>query len=429
MVIALHGASAPAHAFTWRADDDPVTTEKILDAGPLKLFASCFQGGVPGGAGDVQLSARSARDGAMIHVAVQNDAGPGSIAGYGEDDFFNAGEADEFDLENEVYGGLDATTDATGQIVYRTHGGRVVTVDFMSEDKQLPGSKECLVAGTAAAPKPSAERNVYYRGLSGASDLKRIFKGGGMKLKARCFAGPDLEVYLYGKDGDTLHANSQSDVDHNGADEAAFFSNPFFIGGVAGPFSGGVQDTDSAGQMIYTNGKVVITIDYLAETSDVFDPSGCEFAATVRVAAEHSKNRVLYKRNAPDSNFPFTKFFSGGGLRLKGRCAYPSLNTAVNASTSSAHSTFHFDAQGDFDENGTDERGYGEADDFGGSPGSSIQFMLYLDSFGLEAGDNSSGLLFLGTRGGRVVSLDYLVDTAGSLGKDCLFAGVAVPAG
>jgi hypothetical protein len=168
----------------FRADvgDDP---KRVLNAGGLRLTASCEAGSVP------ELRARTTVDHSMLHVNSQS----GLAGTYIENDDFVRG--DIFAL----LGGLGTFDSALGQIVFATPGGAVVSVDWLSEQEDAyDGAVDCAIAGTARVAGKRSPARAFYRRAEGddnpldRANFRKFFKLGFLSLNGSCATDATQEI-------------------------------------------------------------------------------------------------------------------------------------------------------------------------------------------------------------------------------------------
>jgi hypothetical protein len=414
--LGLAGHAHAAIGFDHRAEAG-TGARTFFEAGGLRLRAACGGGQ---GAGDVLgFQARSRVDDAAIHVAVQNQATPGNAVAYVEDDDFDSGAAGKLPIEVVP---VDVTENSTGQIVYVRPSGTVVVIDFMTEEDGVPGPRECLAAGTARVLPAGSPERILLVGAEGTGS-QEVFAGGGLSVTAECgtLIGPHLILRAQSSaPSAALHIASQSDLNGDGTGDAGYESFDDFQPGPGGQLtfglSGqGLSDEDSTGQILYTDGTKVVTIDWYAEDDGTALGSDCVFAGLGRVVKASSADRALFVKDVEAQE----TFLRRGGLRMSGDCdaSVPELSFA--ARTKRGVATVHFNSQMDLGNGGLDDHAYSEDDALHASPPESVAVSGHLN-----AEEDALGQL-LYARGRSVVSLDWMADENDALGVDCLFAGVA----
>ena len=314
----LLAAAGPAEAGSLKrvnyrsAADDPAKTNfKFFDRGGLTMEGNCA-----GGSLTVEVGTKV--DGAMIHADSQFDGGDG--AAYREDDDWDSNE--DFDLFSTF-----PEDDDSGHIVYARSGGKVVTVDWLSEtsadDDPYGGdkNKDCVFVGTARVLDSSFADRINYR--ADADDPPKTFKRGGLSLTASCEGGQLLVEADTNTENSMLFHNIQFPHDEGQTFEDAFgsFESDFDPGSPITVF-GATQADHNTGAAVYGRpGGINVTAVWAGEDQDNGDEAfgkDCVFVGTMRRRVTGDAKRVNF-RFSGDTTAPVT-FFNQGGLKLRATC-------------------------------------------------------------------------------------------------------------
>jgi hypothetical protein len=218
-------------------------TETVLRRAGLRLNGSC-EGGT------TEIVASSTKPNATIHV---NSQSVGDVADYAEDDDFDPGDTLELDSEGIT---LDATT---GQIVYATRSGRVLSIDFLADQDSFTPVIDCVFLGTTRSLGKRSKATVSYRSKT-KNGRKVFFKRGGVKLSASCAQATGLDVFVGSRKARGFVSANQN------------ASGPTALAGTA---AGGGANTivlngeSASGHtiVVLANGKI-LTVDWLADEQD-----------------------------------------------------------------------------------------------------------------------------------------------------------------
>jgi hypothetical protein len=229
-------------------------TQTVLRRAGLRLNGSCD-------GGSTEITASSTKPNATIHV---NSQSVGDVSDYAEDDDFDPGDTLELGSEGIT---LDATT---GQIVYATRSGRVLSIDFLADQDSFTPVIDCVFVGTTRSLGKGSKARVSYH--SKPKNGRRVFfKRGGVKLSASCTDGNGLDVFVGSRKARGFVSANQNEAGPTG---------------LAGTAPGGGTSTivaygESASghtTVVLANGRIV-SLDWLAQ-----EPGGagleCDFVGT-----------------------------------------------------------------------------------------------------------------------------------------------------
>jgi hypothetical protein len=254
------GGSESRRRVDYRADSgSPKRT--FFEAGGLSLKGSCD-------GGDLNVTARSSADHAVVHA---NSQGPGTVATYAGDDDFGPG--DPFRLTRE----LGAAGSGVGQLIFVSRNGNVVTADWLSRGGGVyGGTRDCAFVGSARVLdsesrdallfKPKKTEFVPPGKRGGGSQGHEFFRRGNFSASGTCSQGPDLTVFI-GFNQDEVNATA---VQFDPNDQFHAFGSGG--GGSGGAFQVTVAADDRvAGNAIAVlGGGDLLSVDWLGEEKNAF---------------------------------------------------------------------------------------------------------------------------------------------------------------
>jgi hypothetical protein len=415
--LALAGALAvlvalPADALgaglkrvSYRATDTDAP-RTFFDNGGLRLRGSCEE------SQDLNVVARTNFDNALISYNAQSFDGDA----YAEDTDLDTGQNE--DLFDELGFSGDSTA---GQIIYARPGGKVVTVDFSSEEGEInDGDRDCAFVGVARVLDSTSSNRINFRAQTGTGPTEILSKGG-LTLTARCTAEEDGFSVLANTavDDAMIHHNGQSDQPADNTDLANHLDD--FDQDVTYSFD---ALRTGVGQVIYArpDGKVV-TVDWAKhdQASMFGNDTDCAVVGAARVRSPGDPTLLDFAADSPTVGFPF---FTLDGLQLKAACFDEDLITRVRSL--SDNSMIHANMQTPFE-----DPDYGEDDEADNTQEEERPLFGFNDPYFEESSnepDGSSGQLISATEGGTYVTVDWLQEESGEPfdgQDDCAFLGTA----
>jgi hypothetical protein len=400
--LVLPAAAQAAIPVSFVAKDAPAEDNSIFKAGGLRLGANCDPGFGPA------VYFNTSKDNAALHTgALESGAAnnaPGTYAGFAPAPQIKT-------LFTGTGGDVQVTSDdSVGQLVYADPSGSVVTMDWLADSEGALGA-DCAFVGTARALDGGSHR-IFFR-ADANSDTKKVLDLAGLEVEADCDGSGSLYVTADGATDSSIHWSNLSNYNEDAFDDEIFQSEDHMVsdGIVLSSFM-----DNAVGNIVYTNGKRVVSIDFFADSNGESLGRDCAFAGIATAAKKGTPAAAVYAKSGDQTE---KTFFAKRPMKLRASCdIFQDIDVDV---ATKVKASVHAQSQSDFDANGGDEENYLAGDSL--VPGAQLEL------FGTALQDvNGTGQIVYASRKGSYRSIDYLIDEEDALGKDCLFAGIVTSA-